>query len=285
VLPNLQPREFTSAASFLGVHAEGPYLDRSKPGAHDPELFLNTFSVHESPYGQYANDNSIIKLVTVAPELPYSDKMIENFVSKNIRVSLGHSSATFDQGLAALKAGASCLTHTMNCMAPVHQRSPGLVGLVSLPTASSPLPPYYTILCDGVHLHSSIASLLFRAHPKRAIIVSDSVELAGLPDGLYAGNGQIHHKQRKSGKRVTIDETDVLVGSSSTVAEGVKNIIKWSGCDVAEAVRTVTENVVDLMGVKDRGMLEQGRRADFVVLDDAGDVKETWIAGVQVWGK
>jgi N-acetylglucosamine-6-phosphate deacetylase len=61
--------------------------------------------------------------------------------------------------------------------------------------------------------------------------------------------------------------------------------MKWSGCNVAEAVRTVTENIANFMGIADRGKLEEGRRADFVVLDDAGYVQETWIAGVKVWSK
>lgn len=144
-------------------------------------------------------------------------------------------------------------------------------------------PPFFSILADGVHVHPTVATLLYRAAPQRAILISDSIELAGLPDGIYPGNAQIHSNQVKANGCATLEGTDTLIGAVSTVNEGVQNLIKWSGCNVAEAVRCVTENVVDMMGVLDRGVLVEGRRGDFVVLDDEGTVLETWVAGKQVW--
>jgi N-acetylglucosamine-6-phosphate deacetylase len=170
-------------------------------------------------------------------------------------------------------------------MSPLHQRAPGLSGLISLSSTNKPSPPHYTFLGDGIHLHPAVASILFRTAPSRAILISDSIELAGLPDGLYPPNHQILHQQRKVGAKATIEGTDTLIGSCVTVGQGVKNLIEWTGCDVAQAVRTVTENVADLMGFDDRGRLDEGKRADFVILDDHGDVKETWIAGLKVWEK
>jgi N-acetylglucosamine-6-phosphate deacetylase len=168
-------------------------------------------------------------------------------------------------------------------MAPLHHRNPGLAGLITLPDNDDPKPPYYTLLSDGIHVHPNIITLLYRAAPHRTILISDSIELAGLPDGTYPGHAQIPHRQVKKGAMATIEGTDTLIGATSTVNECVKNLIKWTGCNVAEAVRCVTENVVEFMGVRDRGLLLEGRRADFVVLDDDGDVLETWVAGKQVW--
>jgi N-acetylglucosamine-6-phosphate deacetylase len=205
--------------------------------------------------------------------------------SRGIQVSLGHSSATYGQGLSGLSAGATGLTHTLNCMAPFHQRDPGLAGLVSLEDSHVPRPPYYSILADGIHLHPRVATLLFKASPQRAILVSDSTELAGLPDGLYPGHAQISQSQRKLGNRAVIDGTDTLIGSCVTLAQAVKNMIAWTGGDVGQSVRAATENIADFMGITDRGKLEEGRRADFVVIDDEGDVKETWLAGNKVWEK
>jgi N-acetylglucosamine-6-phosphate deacetylase len=283
VLPCLSPKNYNSGASLLGAHAEGPYLQGSKSGAHSSSLFKDPLVTPDAIYGTTASSNAILKLVTVAPELPNSATLIKSLSSKDIRVSLGHSLATYDQGLTALSGGASCLTHVLNCMAPLHQRNPGLSGLISLTEKHAPPTPYYTLVCDGIHLHPSVATILFRAAPTRAIIISDSIELTGLPDGVYLPNQQIHHKQRKEGERVTLEDTDTLVGSCITVAQGVKNMVKWDTCDIAQAVRAVTENVADFMGVKDRGKLEEGRRADFVVIDDSGEVLQTWIAGVRVW--
>jgi N-acetylglucosamine-6-phosphate deacetylase len=280
ILPVLTPRAHESAASLLGAHAEGPYLQPTKHGAHEPTLFQEPSISLTSVYGPSLSN---LKMVTLAPELELSSPLIGTLTSQSIRVSLGHTSATYEQGLTALGFGANCLTHTMNCMTPLHHRNPGLAGLITLPEAEDPKPPFFSILADGIHVHPTVAALLYRAAPQRAILISDSIELAGLPDGIYPGNAQIHGNQVKVGAVATMEGTDTLIGAVSTVNEGVKNLIKWSGCNVAEAVRCVTENVVDMMGVLDRGVLVEGRRGDFVVLDDEGTVLETWVAGKQVW--
>jgi N-acetylglucosamine-6-phosphate deacetylase len=168
-------------------------------------------------------------------------------------------------------------------MSPLHHRDPGLAGLITLPYTSTPPPPYYTILTDGLHIHPSVVTLLYRAAPQKCILISDSIELTGLPDGTYPGHAQIPHPQLKQGNRVTIAGTDTLIGATSSVDEGVRNLIGWTGCSVAEAVRCVTENVADFMGLGDRGVLQEGRRADFAVLSEEGEVLETWVEGKQVW--
>lgn len=221
--------------------------------------------------------------MTLAPELPESEYLTRSLVNSDVRVSLGHSTATYDQGLKALSEGATCLTKTMNCFPPLHHREPGLVGLITLPDSAEQKAPYYSVIADGHHIHPSVVALLYRAAPHRCILVSDSIELAGLADGTYPSNTMAGQQQVKAGPVATIEGTNTLIGSCSTVNENVKNLIKWSGCTVAEATRCVTENVVDMMGVLDRGVLQEGRRADFVVLDDDANVLETWIGGKQVW--
>lgn len=213
--------------------------------------------------------------------------LVKELTSKGIRVSLGHSSATYAQGLAAVKAGATCLTHTLNAMTPLHHRDPGLAGLVTA-TAEELNPhstPYFSIIPDGNHLHPAIASMLFHANPKKCIIITDSIEMAGLPDGTYLGHAQIPHNQTKVGTKVVIEGTDTLIGGCAGLDECVRNVIKWSGCSVAEAVRCVTENVADLMGLQDRGRLVAGARADFVVLGLDGQLRQTWVAGKKAWEK
>lgn len=216
--------------------------------------------------------------MTLAPELPGSDQIIKSLVEQDVRVSLGHSSSDYDTGMSALKSGATCLTHTFNAMAPLHHRDPGLAGLICSPQA-----PYYSLIADGVHLHPSTLTMAYRANPRRAILVTDSVELAGLPDGVYEGHAQIPHKQRKQGNRVVIEGSDTLIGGCSGLDECVRNLVRWSGCSLAEAVQCVTENVADFMGLEDRGRLVEGSRADFVVLNDEGEVLQTWVGGKLVW--
>jgi N-acetylglucosamine-6-phosphate deacetylase len=262
------------------VHAEGPYLHPSKAGAHNAELFQPIRTSISSLYGQGFSN---VKLVTVAPELSESELLIRSLVNSDVRVSLGHSTATYDQGVKALSEGATGLTKTMNCFPALHHREPGLAGLITGTGGDETKAPYYSVIADGHHIHPSVVTMLYRAAPSRCILASDSIELAGLPDGTYPGNSLVPHQQVKAGPVATIEGTNTLIGSCTTVNESIKNLIQWSGCTVAEAARCVTENVADFMGITDRGVLQEGRRADFVVLDDDGNVLETWIEGKQVW--
>lgn len=253
-------------------------------------------------------------MVTLAPELPGALDLITRLQSgcPSLVVSLGHSTASFATGLAALDRGAGALTHVFNAMAPLHHREPGLAGLMgqSHGPSSSRRRPYYSVIADGIHLHPSVLRMALRADPDRCILITDSIELAGLPDGIYPGNGQVVHRQRKVGSRVTlvkdgrdIDENgegedvsksgekvrggegeEVLIGSCCTLDICVRNMISMTGCGVAEAVRCVTENVAGLMAERKRGVLEPGRRADFVILDsETFRVKETWVQGSMVF--
>ncbi|KAI4198685.1 MAG: hypothetical protein LQ346_002705, partial [Caloplaca aetnensis] len=204
----------------------------------------------ESPVDEiYGPVTSPMKLITLAPELPRSANLIPYLTqSQNIRVSLGHSAASYETGLSALAAGATCLTHVFNAMEPLHHRSPGLAGLIALPSFHSeehnehhkgkppPEPPYFSLIPDGIHLHPATLTLAFRSSPHKCILITDSIEVAGLPDGLYPGNAQIAHPQRKAGNRVTIEGTDTLIGSCCSIDECVRNLVRWSGCELAEAV-------------------------------------------------
>lgn len=201
---------------------------------------------------------------------------------------MGHSTASYSDGLSGLKAGATCLTHTLNAMPALTSRSPGLAGLISLPSTHTPPSPYYTIIADGEHLHPATVSLLHRTNPQRSILITDSIELASLPDGTYPGHSQIPFEQTKSGTRATIAGTDTLIGGCIPLQESVRNLMEWSGCGIAEAVGTVTQNVAAFMGLDGmggRGVLREGRRADLCVLNEAGEVLQTWVAGTKVWDK
>jgi N-acetylglucosamine-6-phosphate deacetylase len=234
-----------------------------------------------SPSSIYGSSNlfTTVKLITLAPELPGTTALIGSIREDypGIVISLGRSTATYEDGLAALDAGASALTKTFNAMPPLHHRDPGPAGLMTSGRC------YFSIIADGIHVHPSILALAFRADPTKCIVITDSTELAGLPDGVHPGNEQIAQNQLKEGNRVTIAGTDTLVGSCCALDKCVRNMVRLAGCTLAEAVRCVTENVAGMMGESKRGMLEFGRRADFVVLDAQGFVKETWIGGVKVY--
>ncbi|KAK3052219.1 hypothetical protein LTR09_006811 [Extremus antarcticus] len=283
ILPSLAPTDIEGGASLLGAHAEGPYLHPSKKGAHNSSLFHQAVTPPVEVYGDIATNDSTLKLVTIAPELENANSLISDLVSKDIRVSLGHSNASYAEGLSALEAGATCLTHTLNAMAPLHHRDPGLAGLVTAAPPTTPHSPWFSIIPDGNHLHPSMATMLFRSNPEKCILITDSIELAGLEDGTYPGHSQIPFRQTKKGSRVVIEGTETLIGGCASLSECVRNLMQWSGCGIAEAVKCVTENVVEFMGDEQRGRLEAWRRADFVVMDDEANVMETWVGGKRVW--
>lgn len=291
---------------MLGAHVEGPYLAPSKKGCHNAELFRNPSSPPSEVFGhQQYYERSNIRLMTIAPELPGADAFIQSISSKGVVVSMGHSAASYEEGLTGLKAGATCLTHTLNAMAPLQSRSTGLAGLISLPRQreektddGSPeennVAPYYSLIPDGHHIHPSMLALLHRVNPKRSILVTDSIELAGLKPGTYPGHAQIPRNQTllSNGKAV-VEGTDTMIGGCINLQQGVRNLMQWAGVSLAEAVRTVTENIAGLMDLDGRGEMSTEERgclatdflADFVVLSDEGEVLETWVGGRKVWEK
>ncbi|KAF2017133.1 carbohydrate esterase family 9 protein [Aaosphaeria arxii CBS 175.79] len=287
ILPSLKPRDIPNAASLLGAHVEGPFLHPTKKGAHNASLFQDCSASASSIYG-LSNLQDSVKLITAAPELPQSGEFFRSLSSQGIRVSMGHSNATYEEGLSGLFAGATCLTHTLNGMSGFTSRAPGLAGLTALPSTNNPAPPYYTIIPDGEHLHPATVSHLYRTNTKKAILITDSIELADLPDGTYPGHAQIPFEQTKKGTRATIAGTDTLIGGCIPLQQGVRNLMEWSGCGLAEAVGTVTENIASFMGIDGkggRGVLKEGRRADLCVLNETGEVLQTWVKGVKVWDK
>ena len=279
IVPILKPRTFVSGADLLGAHVEGPYITASKKGAHNASYLVDPSQM--SPADLYGADNlkNAVRLITLAPELPGGTALIGQLQEEypHIVVSLGHSAATYEEGLAALQLGAGALTHVFNAMNPLHHRLPGLAGLMSTDKC------HYSIIPDGIHLHPSVVTLCMRTSSRKCIFITDSIELAGLPDGVHPGHGQIPQQQLKQGNKVTIDGTDTLIGSCCTLDECVRNAMAFTGCNLAEAVQCVTENIADMMSESKRGKLELGRRADFAILDGHGRVLETWIAGKKVW--
>lgn len=292
----------------MGCHVEGPYLHPAKKGAHNDKYF-KTPILH--PYRDvYGHDNlqDVIKYITIAPELEGAIDMIQDIRKSypHITISIGHSTASYDVGVQAIETGARSLTHVFNAMNPLHHREPGLAGTLGTPSIDAvngqspaastdppdprrPTSPYCSMIPDLVHLHPAILRMCYQSDPTRCILITDSIELAGLPDGVYPPNGQITYAQRKMGNRATNvadadkGEVETLIGSCITLPEGVRNMRAATGVPFAEAARCASTNIADLMADESRGRLVAGKRADFVVFDQRGFVKQTWIAGQLVF--
>jgi N-acetylglucosamine-6-phosphate deacetylase len=215
-----------AVAQILGVHLEGPFLSPARCGALD----RNSFIKPSLPQLQNLLDGfqEIVKVITVAPELPGALKLIEKCSDLGFRVNMGHSDATCRQALDGKKAGATGITHIFNAMRPFHHREPGLAGLGLIDEHL-----YVEVIADGVHLHPRTLELIFnRKRLDRIIIVSDSV------------------KGRGTAKGVVYNDRGVLAGSALTI-DGVMQRLKRLGVPDAEITEASTDNPLRYIGMPD----------------------------------
>jgi N-acetylglucosamine-6-phosphate deacetylase len=244
-----QPRA-PSTARVLGVHLEGPYISRGRLGSHPDFAIAATL---DQLHSQCAL--APIRVVTLAPEIPGHLELVRFLTSKGIRVQIGHTLATYEQGLQALESGACGFTHLFNAMTPLNHRAPGIVG------AALAHGDYCELIPDLVHVHPGALRAALRAIPK-AYCVSDSTAAAGMPDGEY----------RLGRQRVTKTlgcvrlANGTLAGSALTLDQGLRNLVDM-GLSLEDASARVSRYPADYLGLKDRGRIKTGAWADLVVLD------------------
>ncbi len=255
-------------AQPLGVHVEGPCIDVKKKGAQ-PERYITTASVIE--YKQLFEFGNI-KLITLAPEIPENRELIAFARSQGAGVVVGHSSASYEELVEAVKLGVNHATHTFNQMEGLHHRKPGTVGGVLLLDEI-----YAEFIADGVHLHPAIVDMIMRLKgPAKAVAITDAISGAGMPDGDYELGGQ--SVVLRDGAVRLADGT--LAGSSLTLDQAVRNIVKFTRASLPEAIQMASLTPAQSIGVSDRkGSLEPGKDADIVVLDQGLNVKVTMVGG------
>lgn len=262
-------------------------MNCTKNGIHRADLLhapVNGISDIVDCYGA-ANlgQSSPIKLITLAPELAGALTSIHALTESGIKVSIGHSEATYEEAKLGIKAGASMITHLFNAMRPLHHRNPGIFGLLGTPS-SSIRKPFFGIIADGTHLHPTSIKIAWNAHPEGLILVTDAMRLAGMPDGVYDWtNGSRIIKQ---GPLLTLEENGKIAGSSIQLMDCVNNFLNWTGASVPEALKAVTETPARMLGMEStKGTLKEGADADLVILglrdDGVGCEKKLTID--QVW--
>ncbi|MDP2157454.1 MAG: amidohydrolase family protein [Nitrospirota bacterium] len=220
----LKAKGQTFGAEILGVNLEGPFLNPVRCGAMDKDTFIKPTMAALKKL--IAGHEEIVKIITIAPELPGALKVIEKCADMGIRVTMGHSDATLMQAVEAKKAGATGITHIFNAMRPFHHREPGLAGL-----GLTDNDLYIEVIADSVHLHPKILELIFNCKRlDRIIIVSDSV------------------KGKKTAKGVVYD-MGVLAGSGLTINGAVKGLQRI-GIPDAEIIKASTDNPLRYLGIK-----------------------------------
>jgi N-acetylglucosamine-6-phosphate deacetylase len=218
-------------AAILGVHLEGPCLNPQKRGAHPAEYLLPlTIDRVKQVLGDYA---SVVKVITLAPELDPTGEAIAYLRSLGITVSLGHSLATAAEANQAFDRGATMVTHAFNAMPGLHHRQPGLLG------AAIVRPQIRCgFIADGEHVCPTMLQILLQASQfdRGLFLVSDALAPLGLPDGIYPWDSR--QIEVKDGTARLPDGT--LSGTTRPLLTGVQNLVQWGVCSVEQAIALAT---------------------------------------------
>lgn len=270
---SLQP---VSGAQVLGIHSEGPYLNRV--GEHGVSEATHTVDLSVLA-DMIADADGLLKLVALAPELDEDYRGIHFLQQNGIKVAYAHSDDTYAQAMIAFDQGISVATHTANVMSGIHHRDMGGLGACLLhPNVQC------EVICDGIHVSPEMLSLMFKVKSREKwMMISDCTPASGAPQGTYVF----------SGMRVIIDEqgfckteTGRLMGSTKPVVYGMKVLADKLGYSLPELVQLSSLNPAKFYGfAQTKGSIEVGKDADLVVLDPEFAVLHTYVRGIHVYDK
>ena len=269
-------REGYEGAEMLGIHFEGPYLDMEYKGAQPPEAIAKATVEQFKRYQEAAE--GMIKYITLAPEHD-EDFALTRYCSQNgVVVSMGHSSATYEQALLGIANGATSMTHVYNGMTLYHHRKPGLVG-----TALRVRDIYGEVICDGCHSHLAALNNFFTAKGRDySIMISDSLRAKHCPPGgAYQLGG--HDIEIGEDGLARLKGTETIAGSTLFLNRGLKILVEEAMVPFDAALNSCTINPARCLGVDDRkGRIAAGLDADLVRLADDYGVLQTWCRGAKM---
>ncbi|MCG7387800.1 N-acetylglucosamine-6-phosphate deacetylase [Pantoea sp. ACRSB] len=254
----------------LGLHLEGPWLNKAKKGTHNPDLIR----LPDPSLVRYLCDNAdVITKVTLAPENA-GDEVIRQLTQAGIIVSAGHSNATYDEAKAGFRAGVTFATHLYNAMPAFAGREPGLIGaLFDAPDV------YCGIIADGLHVHYANVRNAKRIKGDKLVLVTDATAPAGaeIDKFIFAGK-TIYYRNG-----LCVDENGTLSGSAITMIESVRNAVEHVGIALDEALRMATLYPAQAMGVeKQLGTVEAGKVANLTVFTRDFKITKTFVNGDDV---
>ena len=259
-------RENADGAGIPGAHMEGPFLCEKYKGAQDARANLAPSVENFSKLT--GEDAGSVRRITLAPELPGAEEFIRWAAGKGIVCSAGHTDASYEQMEQAAQWGVTQVTHLFNGMNPLHHRNPGVPGAaLTLPGLSC------QVISDGIHLHPAAVRLALRAG--HALLITDSLQAADMPDGVYELGGQ--KVTVKAG--VARIAAGNLAGSTLTLERAVANAMRFAELPLGQVAPMASARVADSLHLSDRGRIRAGLRADLCLLDGALEAKMTVVGG------
>ena len=252
-------------AEILGVNLEGPFINPSKKGAQAAEHI-------KKPDAQFIIDNAdIISVATMAPEMENGCEAISEICEKcDVRVSIGHSDATFEEAMAGIAAGATHVTHLFNAQTPLHHRNPGVVGAGLLENVTTEL------IADTFHVHKGLFELIARIKGDNLVLITDCTRAGGMPDGEYTLGGQ---KIIVNGIECLLED-GTIAGSVLKLNSAVKNFRDNTNLPFWKVVSAASLAPARAIGVDNRkGSLQAGKDADIIITDGDFNILKTIIGG------
>ena len=262
----LQEESKTWKGAYLaGVNAEGPFINESKKGAQAAEHI-------KAPDADWILANKdIIKLCTIAPETEGGYEAIEKITkNSNVRVSVGHTDATFEQTMKAFECGATQVTHLFNAQTPLHHRKPGVVG------AGLASDAYTELIADTFHVHAGLFSLVAKCKGDKLVLITDCTRAGGMPDGEYTLGGQ---KIIVKGIQCLLED-GTIAGSVLKLNNAVKNVYQNTDLPLYTVVAAASLNPANAIGMgATKGSIKAGKDADLIITDKDFNIQKTIIKG------
>jgi N-acetylglucosamine-6-phosphate deacetylase len=268
-LVTVQNHKYEDGAKVLGVHLEGPFINKSKHGAQNPDYIEKPNFELIEPY------MDVVKMITIAPEVEGAEAFIRHIKEHfpKVLLSVGHSDASYEETKQSFTWGISHATHLFNAMNPLHHREPGIVGAVLENEQVS-----CEIIADLIHLHPLFFNMVHKLKKDKLLLVTDAMRAGCMQCGEYDLGGQ---------KVVVKDgearlENGTLAGSVLKLNDALKNFYEHTDITLPELIAKVTSIPAEKLGLK-IGKLEEDYPADFVLFDEEFEISRTFVNGEEVY--
>jgi N-acetylglucosamine-6-phosphate deacetylase len=258
----------TEGARVLGANVEGPFINEQYKGAQNADY------IQKPQLEIIKNYFNIIKLITLAPEIEGSEKLIKKLKKSGIIISAGHSGATYEIIMEAKNWGITHITHLFNAMTGLHHRKPGIVGAALENDLNCEL------IADFIHVHPAVLKIVLKTKKLcELVLITDQIKAGSIGDGIYdLGNQKVIVKNGEA--RL---EDGTLAGSVLTLDQAVRNIDSLKVLTLPQIISLVTRNPATILGLAHQvGSISIGNRADLVLIDRDLNVKKVFKDGLEV---
>ncbi|MFN8649739.1 N-acetylglucosamine-6-phosphate deacetylase [Streptococcus sp.] len=265
-----------TGAKIQGIFLEGPFFTEKYKGAQNPK-YMSDPSI-EKLDKWHRLSQGLVNKIAIAPERQGVKEFIEFANSKDIRTALAHSDATYQQAKEAVDAGANIFVHVYNGMSGLHHREPGMVG-----AALNLKKVYAEMICDGHHVHPAAAEVVIKARgPEETVLITDCMRAGGMGEGLSRlGEFEVVVKDGTA----RLKDSGSLAGSILELIEAVQNVLAWGLVSLPDALRMASFAPAKSVGIDHVcGLIAEGRPADLIVVDDAGQLIATYLDGQKRFG-